>query len=124
MIENNYIFEVDVTLRSELQSDRGLQGPEHALMVAVLEDAARCFLNRWNAASRKDRLLHTEARDWFRSTECMRLYDFENVCDVLGIDADYLRRGLFRELERRRAGGQPRVVTLTSSTRDLDRQAC
>jgi hypothetical protein len=124
MIENNNILEVDVTMSSELQSDRrGLPGPEHALLLAVLEDATRCFLNRWDAANPKDRQLHTEARDWFRSTRCTQLYDFENVCNVLGIDAGYLRGGLFRELERRRAGGRPRAVTLANDDPDLQREA-
>ena len=121
MIENNHIFEPDVTLASELLPERsGLPVPEHALMLAVLEDAARCLLNRWSATHPKERVLYQDARDWFRSTEHARLYDFENVCDVLGIDADYLRGRIFRELEHRRAGGRPRVVALARPTADDD----
>lgn len=101
--ESNPIFEPDTVLASQLLPPRhGLPGPEHALMVAVLEDAMRCFLNYADATDRKQRALAADARAWFDSPERTRLFDFENVCDVLGIDAGYLRRQLARQLDARR----------------------
>lgn len=101
---DNRIFEPDVTLASELLTTRtGLPDPERMLLIAVLEDASRCFLQHCTATERKPRVLYEEARDWFFSKENGRLFDFESVCDVLGIDADYLRRRMRAERDRRRA---------------------
>ncbi len=102
---DNRIFEPDVTLASELRTTRtGLPDPERELLIAVLEDAARCFLHHCAATDRKQRVLYEEARDWFFSADRTRLFAFESVCDVLGIDPAYLRRGMRAERDRRRAG--------------------
>ena len=92
----NHIFEPDVVLSSEFFTPgTGLPSPERALMIAVLEDATRCFLRRYDPANRKQHALYEEARDWFLSSEHSRLFDFETVCGVLGIDAAWLRRRMF-----------------------------
>jgi len=103
MDTDNLIFEPDETIAELNAPQTSLPEPEHALMVAVLEDAVRCLLNRCNATDRAERELYRDAHDWFRSSEQKRLFDFENVCDVLGIEADYLRDRLFRERDRRRS---------------------
>lgn len=100
---DNHIFEQDIVLSAGLFAQRsGLPTPERSLMLAVLEEAARCFLD-YGTAEGKQRVLYEEARDWFASSAHTQLYDFENVCDVLGIDVGYLRRRLF-ELHDRRGG--------------------
>ena len=44
MDSENNIFEPDVVLASELDTARsGLPEPERMLLIAVLEEAARCF---------------------------------------------------------------------------------
>jgi hypothetical protein len=109
---DNRIFEPDVTLASELLTTRtGLPDPERALLIAVLEDASRCFLHHCTATDRKPRALYEEARDWFFSDEHTRLFAFETVCDVLGIDAAYLRRRLRAERDRRRAAAARESAT-------------
>src|SRR5579875_408424 len=94
------LFQPDVLLPTQF-FDRLRRRSEHdgerRLMVAVLEDA--------------------EA--WIESPDRTWLFSFENICDVLGIDADYLRRGL-REWKARMAGGRGRVVPLRAS---VDEQA-
>jgi hypothetical protein len=80
-------------------------------MVAVLEDAVRCYLNYADAADRKQRALADDAEAWFASTERLHLYDFENVCDVLGIDAAYFRERLRRRRAERRAETSRRPAT-------------
>jgi hypothetical protein len=103
MNSENHIFEPDVVLASEFFTPRtGLPSPERALVVAVLEEAARCFLNYGSSTDRKQRVLYDEARDWFASDDRSYLYAFENVCDVLGIEPAWLRRRLFALRERRR----------------------
>ena len=43
--ESHAIVEPDALLASQLEARSGLPEPEYALMVAVLEDAVRCYLN-------------------------------------------------------------------------------
>jgi hypothetical protein len=93
---DNHIFEPDVVLSSEFFSPPSrLPGPERSLLLAVLEEAVRCFVRYRNATDRKQRALHLEARDWFSSNARARLFDFENVCDVLGINPEYMRERMF-----------------------------
>jgi hypothetical protein len=71
-------------------------------MIAVLEEASRCFLNLCTSNDRKQRALYEEARDWFESADRTHLYAYENVCVVLGIEPAYLRRRVFALRDRRR----------------------
>jgi len=102
---DNKIFEPDVVLSAELFPPRsGLTDPERMLMIAVLEDAVRCLLRSCTAGvDRKLRALYEETHAWFCSSEQTELYDFENVCAVLGIEADWLRGRILRLAEARRA---------------------
>ena len=68
--------------------------PEERLMVAVLNDAVECLAKFRGGKSRGDWRLFHEARDWVLSGECDEIFSFENICDTLEIDANYLRRGL------------------------------
>lgn len=99
----NRIFEPDVVLASDFFTPRSaLPDPERALMIAVLEEAARSFTNYRGSTDRKLRALHAEARDWFASEDRSHLYTFENVCDVLGIDPAWMRRRVLALRDRRR----------------------
>ena len=105
---SNAIFEPDVVLSAELFAPRsGLPAPERALLIAVLEDAGRCIFKGCTAADWRARALYKETRDWFASTEQARLFDFETVCNVLGIEPDWLRRRVFAQCERLRAAAPP-----------------
>jgi hypothetical protein len=107
MDTDNHIFEQDTVLSADFFGDRsGPLTPERSLMLAVLEEAARCFLN-YGSAQGKQRVLYDEASDWFASSERRRLYDFENICDVLGIEPDYLRRRLFEVRDRSQTATPP-----------------
>lgn len=66
-----------------------------ALMHAVLQDAILCL--HGHAYPVRDRArLAAEAGHWVTSTDRRWPFSFENVCDVLGLDAGYLRRRLLR----------------------------
>jgi hypothetical protein len=75
--------------------DASLQ-PEKRLMLAVLEDAVGSFQKYVNASNRRARRLFVEAEEWFESTDTEWPYAFENVCEGLGLEAQYLRNGLRR----------------------------
>ncbi len=125
MDTDNHIFERDIIASAELCARRsGLPDPERSLMLAVLEEAMHCFL-KYGTAEGKARVVYEEARDWFESGAHTRLYDFENVCDVLGIDASWLRRRLHALRARRHRAEHPTwapsaAATATESSRDTD----
>ncbi|MCC6765219.1 MAG: hypothetical protein IT293_11210 [Deltaproteobacteria bacterium] len=98
------MFEPDAVLASEFHAPRsGLPEPERALMIAVLEEASRCFLNYCASSDRKQRALYEEAHAWFASSEDTHLYAYESVCNVLGFEPGSLRRRIFAVRDRRRA---------------------
>jgi hypothetical protein len=65
--------------------------PEQALMLAVLEDAIFC-VQRHGRISRSKAC--REAVDWILEKNSDQLFSFENICAVLLLDAEYLRKGL------------------------------
>ena len=60
---------------------------ERRLMVAILEDA----------------------ESWIESADKSWIFSYENICEVLGIDCDYVRKGL-RVWKQRAGGDRGRVV--------------
>jgi hypothetical protein len=87
----NNLFEPDVTIGVDPSVP---QSGERDLLLAVLEDAMRCYLNNLDATDRKKRALHEDAAEWFAATEDEGLCSFVNVCAVLGFDPDFVRRRL------------------------------
>jgi hypothetical protein len=70
--------------------------PERVLMLAVLQDAVVCFQDNVTAKCKRKQILHLEAEEWILNKDRAYLFSFENVCEALGYDADYLRNGLLR----------------------------
>jgi hypothetical protein len=70
--------------------------PEEKLMFAVLADAIECFQKYISATSRRGRKIFNEAESWIMSGDNLSLVPFEHVCEALGLDPSYLRRGLTR----------------------------
>ncbi|MBI2090932.1 MAG: hypothetical protein HYT78_19690 [Deltaproteobacteria bacterium] len=70
--------------------------PEKMLMLAVLEDAVFCIQKNLRSTSRKGQRLMQETEDWIGEEDDEWLFSFNNICEVLGLDARYLRQGLLR----------------------------
>jgi len=68
--------------------------PEIRLMLAVLEDAVACFQKYVTAQRPKEKALFQEAEEWFLEKDSDSIYSFENICESLGLNPDYLRKGL------------------------------
>lgn len=120
---DNHIFEPDIVLSSQFFAPpAGPATPERTLMVAVLEEAVRSLFRYATTTDRKERRIYEEARDWFRSPEQTRLYDFENVCNVVGIDAGYFRRRLFALRERSRTAASKLACAPRPGENDDGRQ--
>jgi hypothetical protein len=63
-------------------------------MYAVLEDAFNCFVKQFIDNGLRARRLAQEAEEWFFSTDERWPFSFINVCRVLGINPEYIRKGL------------------------------
>lgn len=72
------------------QSDRG----EKRLMLAVLEEAVATFQRNVGANTRHGQRVFREAEDWIRSDNTAWPFAFENICQALEIEPEFLRRGL------------------------------
>jgi hypothetical protein len=68
--------------------------PEEQLMLAVLEDAVFCFQKYLSAQDRKGRALFQEAEEWILDENDEWFFSFNNICEVLRVDPNYLRQGL------------------------------
>lgn len=85
--------------------------PVKRLMLAVLEDALRCFQNNADAKSGPRRRLFVEAEEWLCGSGGEGPFSFESVCQTLGIEPGFLRRGLLEWRAQQLAGSaQPRLA--------------
>jgi len=75
---------------------------ERNLLVALLEDAIRCYLDNCNERSPLQRIQYVEAHDWIFSLNDRGAFSFVNVCQNLDIEPDLLRAGLRRRHARLR----------------------
>ena len=82
---------------------------ERRLMVAILEDAVDVYRKQVGARDRKRRMLFEDAQAWIESNDKSWIFSYENICDVLGIDAEYLRAGL-RKWKKTHGGDRGTVV--------------
>lgn len=100
------LFQPDILLPaqySETVRQKTVAMPERDLMLAVLEDAVCCFQKYVLASDRRGRILFKEAEGWIFDDDDSGVFSYTNVCDVLGIDRNYLRRGLLCWKEKRLA---------------------
>lgn len=77
-----------------------LPDPERNLMAAMLEDAVSCLSQDPLCCTRQQRRAFEQAKEWITATDDPTwIFSFENVCETLGLDPGYLRRGLTRWIE-------------------------
>jgi len=118
------LFQPDTLLPSQF-FDRVRRRTEHdgerRLMIAVLEDAVDVYRKQAGTSDPRGSQLFREAEEWLEDPDRTWLFSFQNICDVLDIDADYLRRGLHAWKERMTRRGQ--VVTLRTDESEELRKA-
>ena len=78
--------------------------PEKRLMLSVLEDAVACFQKHLFSRDPRGRALFRDAEEWIVEEGSDWLFSFENICEVLGLDPQYVRQGLLRWKQRSLAG--------------------
>jgi hypothetical protein len=83
---------------------------EHRLLVAIMQDAIECFQKHLHARDSKRRQLYVEAEAWINAENDDGTFSFDNVCDLLGMNPDYLRQGLLSWRDRERARYRARLM--------------
>ena len=119
------LFEPDVRLPAPVfaafRRAAGLDR-ERLLMLAVLEDAIDCFQKYAHARDPRGRQMFEESLEWVGSDDRSWLFSFENICDTLEINADYVRRGL-REWRERNHTRRPKPLPMAPEGGDLHKVA-
>ena len=75
--------------------------PEIRLIAAVLEDAIDCYLKYCSAKTRRGKRIFAEAAQWIFDRDEDWLFGFENICEMLKLDPDYIRRVLKQNAQER-----------------------
>jgi hypothetical protein len=94
------LFEPDALLPAQFYSmfkSSQYKEPERRLMVAILEDAVSSLSKNLRRCNFRQRKQYEEAKHWVTTEEESEwIFSFRTICEVLGIDPSYLRRGLIR----------------------------
>lgn len=89
------------------QQRRSGASAERDLMFAILADAVDCYSKYASARDGRSMRLFSEARDWFFCDGDEQPFSFVNVCDGLGLDPSYIRRGVLALTKRAQLGSAP-----------------
>ena len=120
------LFQPDTLLPSQF-FDRVRRRSEHdgerRLMIAVLEDAVDVYRKQAGSKDPRGEQLFQEAEAWIEDLDRAWLFSFQNICDVLDLDAEYLRRGLRALKQRAQGARRGQVVQLHTDESDDLRKA-
>jgi hypothetical protein len=98
------LFEPDTLLPIqyfEAMRRKHLLEGEKRLILSVLEDAVECYMKCMDSATNKGQRLFRDAEEWINLEDKRWVFSFDNVCEMLDINPEYLRTGLRRWKERR-----------------------
>jgi hypothetical protein len=110
------IFQPDILIDAQFESSHRRRfhlDPERVLMLAVLQDAVLCFQEYVSAKCKRKQSMHDDAQEWISNKDRSYLFSFENVCEALGFDANYMRQGLARWKRAARANGGEKSIRPT-----------
>jgi hypothetical protein len=94
------ILEPDVFLPSQFYGTGGLSRQldgEKRLMIAILKDAVECLNKYRGARSSLGSNQYQNALEWVEDEGTEWLFSFNNICDLLGFDPNYLRKVLIKK---------------------------
>lgn len=111
-------LEPAVLLPSQHEARIDTATPEKRLMLAVLADAIYTYRRTAKATDDRARRLFVETARWFATPETGEPFAFQTICDILGLDANYVRRGLKGTFDQpRRPLREPVANTIRNPTR-------
>lgn len=70
------------------------RGPERVLLTAILFDGIQAYMNYILARTDLQKRRYFEAYKWVHRESEDYVFSFDNVCEGLGIDPEYMRLGL------------------------------
>jgi hypothetical protein len=92
------VFQPDTVLPSQFFGflrQKGFVEGEKRLMAAVLADAVDCYMKQLFNPEPRARQVFRDAEVWiFQDEPGPWLFSFRNICDMLGLEPEYIRRGL------------------------------
>ena len=94
------ILEPDVFLPAQFYGTGGLSRQldgEKRLMIAILKDAVECLNKYRGARSSLGSTQYQNALEWVQDEGTEWLFSFNNICDLLGFNPDYLRKVLIKK---------------------------
>ncbi|MGH7823490.1 MAG: hypothetical protein ACREQ9_27325 [Candidatus Binatia bacterium] len=91
-----------------LSNRKGWVEGEKRLIAAVLTDAIDCYMKHYRPADSRSRQLFVDAETWIFDDAAGGLFSFRGICDLLGLEADYIRRGLTEWRRQRDPSFDPR----------------
>jgi hypothetical protein len=115
------LFEPDTLLPIqyfEAMRKKHLLEGEKRLILSVLEDAVECFMKCIDSPTSKGQRLFRDADEWINLEDKHWVFSFDNVCDMLDINPEYMRRGLRQWKERRIAAIQRAAETVAGQQSD------
>ena len=81
--------------------------PEKRLMLAILDDAINCYQDNLFSQRVKNKRLFDEAEEWIVTAGGEWIFSFDHVCESLGFNPEYVRRGLLQWKEKSRQKRAP-----------------
>jgi hypothetical protein len=129
------LFEPDTLLPIqyfEAMRKKHLLEGEKRLILSVLEDAVECFMKCIDSPTNKGQRLFRDADEWIGLEDKRWVFSFDNVCEMLDINPDYMRRGLRQWKERKLEAMQqaaealavtdaaPATATMTAAATEID----
>lgn len=91
------LFEPDTLLPIqyfEAMRRKHLLEGEKRLVLSVLEDAIECFMKCIDSSTNKGQRLFRDAEEWITLEDKKWVFSFDNVCEMLDVNPEYMRRGL------------------------------
>lgn len=91
------ILEPDTILPFQFYGKGRLSGQmegQRRLMLAILQDAVECLEKYRTSKNSIHRELYQDAFQWVKDDSADWLFCFNNVCDFLGFDPEYVRQSL------------------------------
>src|SRR6266508_4391183 len=82
--------------------------PEKALLVALLEDAIHTYRKYRATRDRVGKGRFREAKKWIMRGSNDWIFSFNNVCELLGLNPDYVRRGVIESANETAKEEKPR----------------
>lgn len=96
-VQSSILFEPDTILPAQFyvafRGGSNVRG-EKRLMLAVLQDALDCYQKYWGARGFRGKDLFRDAEQWIMDNDRRWPFSFENICEMLEISPEYLRRGV------------------------------